>query len=276
MSKNILVISGGGIKGLCGLGSLKCLIDNNIITKPKIMAGSSVGAVICFLFNIGYDPKNIYEILEQIDFKKLVKYNEPENYFTNMCFGIGSPEPILQSIYGFMKKKGINKKITFKELYEKTSTKLIITGTCLNDTSVKYFSVDTYPNLSILKAIRISIGIPLIFRPYEFDNKLWVDGSVMNNFPIDIFDKQIEDVVGIYLDDHYEIVDKFNEIQDYFFHIFKCMGRGLNCCKIELFKKYFVHAISHGNHSTNWEITQEEKKHLYDEGYNSALKYLEL
>ena len=31
--KNILVLSGGGIKGLATLGSLKCLMDNEIIVK---------------------------------------------------------------------------------------------------------------------------------------------------------------------------------------------------------------------------------------------------
>jgi predicted acylesterase/phospholipase RssA len=109
--KKILVISGGGIKGLSGLGSFKCLLDNNIVDTFDIIAGSSVGAIICFLYNIGYDPKDIYNILEQIDFTQLIKYVEPENLLFDPCFGISSPEPILYSIYCLMKKKNINKNL---------------------------------------------------------------------------------------------------------------------------------------------------------------------
>lgn len=273
--KKILVISGGGLKGFAGLGSLKCLLDNYVINNCDTLAGSSVGAVICFLYNIGYGPKDIYDVLEQIDFTKLIKYIEPENLLLDPCFGISSPEPIIYSIHKFMKNKNINNKITFLQLYEMTKTNLIITGTCLNDITIKYFSHSTTPDMQILKALRISISIPFIFRPYQYDGKLWVDGGVMNNFPIDLFNDRLSDVIGIYMDDVYDNIDEIEEIQDYFIRVFKCVFRGLNYNKIELFKKYFVHIKTKGNHSTNWEITQQDKKMLYDEGYKQTLDYVE-
>lgn len=272
--KKILVISGGGIKGFNALGSLKCILDNNIGNLFETMAGSSVGAVICFLYNIGYGPKDIYDVLEQIDFTKLIKYIEPENLLVEPCFGISSPEPILHCIYSFMKKMNINKNITFAQLYSMTNTNLIITGTCLNDISIKYFSHTTTPNMQILKALRITISIPFIFRPYQYDGKLWVDGGVMNNFPIDLFNNKLDDVIGIYMDDIYESVNEIEEIQDYFIRVFKCVFRGLNYNKIELFKKYFVHIKTSSTHTTNWEITHDEKKMLYDEGYNQTQDYI--
>lgn len=273
-NKKILVISGGGLKGLAGLGSLKCLLDNNITLLFDTLAGSSVGAVICFLYNIGYEPQDIYEVLEQIDFTKLIKYIEPENLLLDPCFGISSPEPIMYSIYKFMKNKNINKNITFSQLYTMTKINLIITGTCLNNITIKYFSHSTTPDMQILKALRISISIPFIFRPYQWDGKLWVDGGVINNFPIDLFNDKLDDVIGIYMDDIYDVIDEIDEIQDYFIRVFKCVVRGLNYNKIELFKKYFVHIKSSGNHSTNWEISQTEKKNLYNEGYNQTLLYI--
>lgn len=273
--KKILVMSGGGLKGFAGLGSLKCLLDNDITNKFDTLAGSSVGAVICFLYNIGYGPKDIYDILEQIDFTKLIKYIEPENLLLDPCFGISSPEPIIYSIYKFMKNKNINNKITFLQLYEMTKTNLIITGTCLNDVTIKYFSHSTTPDMQILKALRISISIPFIFRPYQYDGKLWVDGGVMNNFPIDLFNDRLDDVIGIYMDDVYDYINEIEEIHDYFIRVFKCVFRGLNYNKIELFKKYFVHIKTQGNHSTNWEITQQDKKMLYDAGYKQTLDYIE-
>jgi NTE family protein len=272
--KKILVISGGGLKGIAGLGSLKCLLDNGITDFFDTLAGSSIGAVICFLYNLGYDPKDMYDILEQIDLTQLVKYIEPENLLMEPCFGITSPELIMSSIYKFMKNKNINKNLTFAELYNITKTNLIITGTCLNDISLKYFSHTTTPNMQILKALRITISIPFIFRPYHYDGKLWVDGGVMNNFPIDLFNDKLDDVIGIYIDNIYDTIDEIEEIQDYFIRVFRCMCRGLNYNKIELFKKYFVHIKTNEDHSINWKITQEEKKLLYDEGYNQTIDYI--
>lgn len=273
--KKILVISGGGIKGLTGLGSFKCILDNNVVNKFEILAGSSVGAVICFLYNIGYDPKDVYEVMEEIDFTQLIKYIEPEILLVEPCFGISSPEPILYSIYSFMKKKNIDKNITFEQLYALTKTELIMTGTCLNDISLKYFSYRTTPDMQILKALRITISIPFIFRPYQYNGKLWVDGGVMNNFPIDLFNDRLNDVIGIYIDDVYESIEEIEEIQDYFIRVFRCVFRGLNYNKIELFKKYFIHIKTQGNHSTNWEITQQDKKMLYDEGYKQTNIYID-
>jgi NTE family protein len=273
--KNILVISGGGLKGFAGLGSLKCLLDNNVLEYIETFAGTSVGSAICFLYIIGYDPKDIYEVLEQVDFSMLIKYVEPEYLLEDPCFGFSSPEPMLNIIYNFMKKKNINKNITFKQLYDITKKTLIITGTCLNDVSIKYFSHILTPDMQILKAIRITISIPFIFRPYRYDNKLWVDGGLINNFPIDLFNDKIENVIGIYMDDVYECVDNIEEIQDYFVRIFKCVIRGLNYNKIQLFNKYFIHIKTTGNHSTNWEITSPEKKMLYDLGYNQTTEYIQ-
>jgi NTE family protein len=272
--KNILIISGGGLKGLSGLGALTYLIENEIIVCPEIYAGTSVGSVICFLMNIGYSSQDIYEILLQIDFTQLIKYIEPENLLIDPCFGLSSPEPILQVIYSFMKKKNIKKNITFRELFDLTKTKLVITGTCINDVTINYFSVDKYPNMPILKAIRISISIPFIFRPYLYEGKLWVDGGCMDNFPIDMFADKLDDVIGIYLDDHYESVKDIGEIQDYFYRIFKCFYRGLNYNKIKLYEKYFIHVICTGNHGTNWEISQQDKENLYNLGYDCAKKYI--
>lgn len=272
--KNIIVISGGGIKGLCALGALEKLYLDSIIVNPDILAGTSVGAIICFLINIGYLPKDIYNILEQIDFTQIIKYDEPENLFNNVCFGISSPEPIMNVIYSFMKKKNINKKITFKELFDITQAKLIITGSCINDLTIQYFSVDTYPNMSVLKALRISISIPFIFKPYLFENKYWIDGGCMNNYPIDLFADKLNDVVGIYLDNYYNYVEKIDDIQDYFFRVLKCIYRGIDINKIELFEKNTIRIIVFDDVMIAWEITQSNKKKLFDLGFDFASKYI--
>ena len=43
--------------------------------------------------------------------------------------------------------------------------------------------------------------LPLLFKPMEYDNKCWIDGGVINNFPIDYCNDQINNTLGIAIKD---------------------------------------------------------------------------
>jgi NTE family protein len=48
--------------------------------------------------------------------------------------------------------------------------------------------------MSVRLAIRISISVPIVFTPVLYNNNYYVDGGVINNFPmnlIGIVDKSI-------------------------------------------------------------------------------------
>jgi len=44
---------------------------------------------------------------------------------------------------------------------------------------------DTFPTLRVVDAIRASMSLPLMFRPYVHEGHYWVDGAVRANFPWD-------------------------------------------------------------------------------------------
>ena len=54
-----LVISGGGIKGLSGLGALQYLEDNKLLESINTYIGTSIGGIILYLLAIGYKPIEI-------------------------------------------------------------------------------------------------------------------------------------------------------------------------------------------------------------------------
>ncbi len=272
--KNILVLSGGGIKGISTLGALKYLYENEILLKPDIFCGTSVGGAICLLLNIGFSPIAIYNIFESIDFTQLIT-SDIENILDDTCFGFNSPDPMMYVLVTLLKNKNHDKKITFKELYNNTGSKLIVTGTCINDASIHFFSVDKTPDMEVLKAIRITISIPIFFKPFNHENKIWIDGACINNYPIDIFADKLNDVVGILLDDDYSFVENIEDMEKYFLRIFKCILRGTILNKYELFKKNTIRIICDCELSSNWELGVEIKKQLFNLGYSSAKKFYE-
>jgi NTE family protein len=269
--KNIVVLSGGGINGFAILGALQKLIELNIIVSPDIYCGTSVGSIISLLLNIGYLPINIFNLLLIIDFSKLIE-NKIDNILEETCFGLYSPEPIIEMLKLFMIKKNINPEITFNDLFKLTSTKLIITGTCINDISLYYFSIDHSPNMKVIEAIRISMSIPIFFKPYFYNNKYWIDGGCINNYPIELFTDRLDDVIGINIIDNY-YNENFEDIQTYIFSVVKSILKGQHNYKNDIFKDFTLTILCPSNTCNNWEITNDVKKELYNIGYESGNKY---
>jgi predicted acylesterase/phospholipase RssA len=56
----------------------------------------------------------------------------------------------------------------------------------------------------------MSYAIPLLFKPVIHNNMFYIDGAVMNNFPIKYFKKDIKNTIGI------SITTKENNIYDIF------------------------------------------------------------
>jgi len=98
------------------------------------------------------------------------------------------------------------KNITFQQLWdftpEEKRKKLLITGTNLTLGRTIVFSKDETPDFPVADAVRISMSLPMIFKPYEITEKkdnwpppgVYVDGGVWNNLPSRLFDGDIEKV----------------------------------------------------------------------------------
>jgi predicted acylesterase/phospholipase RssA len=265
--KNIVVLSGGGMNGFATLGALQKLIELNIIVSPDIYCGTSIGAVIALLMSIGYTPINILNLACVVDISKLI-ISKLDNILEEVCFGLNSLEPVVDLLKLFMTKKNIDPEITFAELFKITSIKLIVTGTCINDTNLYYFSVDHSPDMKVIDAVIISISLPLFFKPFFYNNKYWIDGGCINNYPIDLFEDRLDDVIGINLivNNHNE---SFEDIQTYIGAVVKSILKGQHYYKNNIFDKYSINIECPSNTCTNWDITDDGKKELYDLGYKS-------
>jgi NTE family protein len=95
------------------------------------------------------------------------------------------------------------KKITFYHFWAATGVDLFITGVNVSRQRPMYFSVWHTPDFPVIEAIQISMNIPILFKPIYINSKvhggaedeynqkyhgLWVDGGMLNNYPIHAFD----------------------------------------------------------------------------------------
>lgn len=165
MVKNLnvaLVLSGGGARGFAHIGVLKALNDSGIF--PTQIAGTSMGAIIGLLYAAGMQPKAIIDEIENL---KL--------YDLRTSFG-KLRKRSLHVLYPIIHKAiGIHR-------FEDLSLPLFIAVTNVNRGKAEIISKG-----DCIHAALASATIPFIFRAYTNHRASYVDGGLLNNFPIDPF-----------------------------------------------------------------------------------------
>jgi len=267
-NKSILVLSGGGFKGLGILGLLYKLYKHDLLKDIKTIAGSSIGAIIGFMMSIGYSPKKIYKIVKNINFTDVMTINQKNLFKTG---GINNGDGIINLLTDSMNLMNFSPDLTFGELYEKKDIKLIITGTCLNTNSVEYFSIDEDSNMQILDAIRISMSFPFVFTPVKYNDKLYIDGGCIDNFPINIFtaEERKEKMIGIHVKNHIEKKIIINTIEDYCLSIINCLIFKFDNIKNP--NKYLIELELDTNIIPTHVLTKNEMRELFRNGFNYKL-----
>lgn len=196
-----LVLSGGGIKGISFVGAIHKLWEYGMVSDPngklklKGIAGASAGSIVSSLLAIGYSPDELMNIVPSIDFEKIFDdkkgiIRDGLNVLTN--WGVCPGNYILELMGILIEQKTGNKDYTISDLYKETGVELVIVVT--NDSYKKTIYLhprnpeEIYANIPIRVAIRMSMSIPFAFEPYQYNNCSFVDGGVLDNYPLHVFD----------------------------------------------------------------------------------------
>src|SRR5205085_988676 len=107
-----------------------------------------------------------FKFIQLIDLNQLKNFNV-QNIITK--FGLDDGSRVLIMFSKLMAAKGYSQEITFNEFYKKTKKKFIVTGACINDKKIYYFSHTNYPDMKVFDAVRISMAIPIIYTPHIFE-----------------------------------------------------------------------------------------------------------
>lgn len=185
-----LVIEGGGSKNIASLGALSFLEQQGLINNLSNYAGTSSGAIICTLLNMGFTSQEIFNVIFNGQVNKTTQSNI-WMWFYNILkkYGIHNPHKVNKLITDLFKTKQHPPNITFKQLYQKTNKNLVITGTNITKQKIDYFHHLNTPNMPIIDAIRITMNIPLYFTKIQHNGDYYVDGFLLMNFPLYYFDE---------------------------------------------------------------------------------------
>ena len=269
-----LVLSGGSIRGLSHVGALQRLIKEKLIDlkKLKAVAGTSAGALFAILIVLGFSIEEIWEFILCLDMKKMVK---PDFWlFLKKC-GVESGCIIHNLFEEILTKKTGTKHINFRQLYEKTKIHLTVVGSCLTTKETIYYDHINTPNFKVSMAIRISISMPGFFTPVTIDDKKYIDGSVLNNYAMNLFQDRLDETIGIRICNEYDTDYKCPEQ-----YLMAVMNLFMYRHFDETSKKYsnntvFVKDTVDSVFVFNFDLDNETKMKLYKCGITAAEEFIE-
>jgi NTE family protein len=203
-----LVLEGGGVRAIAFMGALKYLYENNLLKNIKKVIGSSAGSIYATFIASKLPIEEGLKVLESKnlnDLKDITYIPSPFSYMKDAIqvinnFGAFSGDNLFEWLSQLMILFSGKSNITFQEYFEKSGIELVITGTNLNRCKTIYYSYKTTPKMEVRLAMRISTSIPLFFRPIKLENPdkigesdFYVDGGLLNNYPIWYFDREGEE-----------------------------------------------------------------------------------
>ena len=181
-----IVINGGGSNGLINYGALKYLNQQRFweIENIKSIHGTSIGAIIGVLLSLKYDWETLDDYIIkrpwdkefEIKLEQLILINENKALMNNNMLNI-----IFEKL---LDAKELNININLKEFYDWNKIDIHFYCVELNNFEKVNINYETNPELKLIDAIKMTSAIPIFFPPMIINNKIYVDGGIMCNYPI--------------------------------------------------------------------------------------------
>lgn len=188
-----LVLSGGGAMGIAHIGVIQAIEEAGI--RIDYITGTSMGSLVGGLYAIGYSSDQLAELATSNNFTELFTERPDRQYISNYekindnrtiaTFPVSEkridlPVGIIsgQNVYTFL--SSLTQSVHGIEHFDDFDIPFAAVATNLETGEAEVFRSGYLPD-----ALRASISIPSIFSPHEVDGKLYIDGGLIRNLPVE-------------------------------------------------------------------------------------------
>ena len=156
-----LVLSGGGTRGAAAIGAVKALQEAGI--EAQCIAGTSVGALVGAFYGAGYGFADMMQIFEEIPLFPLSGYTLHKPGIIDTGQYAERLSPYFEDVR-----------------FEDLSCPLHVAATNLNTGGCEYFHSGP-----LIPALLATTAVPGVFAPVRVGEHLYVDGGIIDNFPVE-------------------------------------------------------------------------------------------
>jgi NTE family protein len=261
-----LVLSGGGLKGLATIGAYK-IIEESL--NLESITAVSVGAVIGMLIVAGYTGDEMEKLIIEKDISTL-KQVKITSLVSN--YGLDSGVKIIKWLGELLKVKGFSTSVTLKQFYEYKRIHFKIGVTNLTKIQLEFFDHVKHPNVLLLDAVKMSFSIPFVFSCVKYNGDVYVDGCMIDNYPIFLNDDVIDDTIGIRLYSEMEQDNKIDSFPDYIGSIIKLLLYNNDYSNYE---DNTINIMVPSNLALDFTLSKEDKTSIIQLGIDAAREFNE-
>jgi NTE family protein len=202
-----LVLSGGGARGIAHIGVLKALEEEGIV--PDYITGVSMGSIVGGLYAAGYSADSLEQIVLNADWPSILSGDisekdvvfEEKRAFRQELFNMPVRDWKISAPSSLIQGQQISAMLQYYTFPVAT-----ISDFDSLDIPFKTVAVDIekcepviFESGILADALRASMAIPSAFSAIEIDGRLFVDGGMMHNFPVqEALDMGAEFIIGSY------------------------------------------------------------------------------
>lgn len=293
-----LVLEGGGVKGLGLVGAYTEIQKAGY--QVRRVAGTSAGAIIGSLIAAGMPVETMLAAMKEVDYTKF----RDESFIDKL--GVAGKSASLLFEKGIYEGKYLRDWLAeqLERLGVRTFADLKIDEPWVKDAPVsqRYKLVVVASDISggrlarlpwdyerygldpdtqlVADAVRASMSIPFFYEPVQLDGKTLVDGGMLSNFPINLFDNTPDwPTFGVKLSAKPDANLVANPIHSTFDLAKALLATMINahdqmhvddpCTEA---RTMFVETFK--IKATDFDITTEEQARLYESGQDAAKKFL--
>lgn len=187
-----LALSGGGALGIAHIGVIQAIEEAGI--RIDYITGTSMGSLVGGLYAIGYTSDQLAEMATSNNFIELFSEKPDRRFISNYekitddrtiaTFPISEkridlPVGIIsgQNVYTYLAR--LTQSVHGIEKFDDFPIPFAAVATDLETGEAKVFRSGYLPD-----ALRASISIPSLFSPHDIDGKVYVDGGLIRNIPV--------------------------------------------------------------------------------------------
>lgn len=170
-----LVLSGGGVRGVAHVGAIKAMEEYGIV--PTHIAGTSSGAVVGALYARGYSCDEMLGFFKDLPIFRMKRY------------AVRKP--------GFIDSEKFYPE--FKRYFPLDDFDLLEKKLFVTATNILNGKLEVFHQGELIRPLLASASVPGVFSPMSIANSYYVDGGVLNNFPVDVIEEYCDKTIGIYV-----------------------------------------------------------------------------
>uniref|UniRef100_A0A6C0ANE6 PNPLA domain-containing protein n=1 Tax=viral metagenome TaxID=1070528 RepID=A0A6C0ANE6_9ZZZZ len=275
-----LVISGGGIKVISIVGTLKALEGQGVLKNIKEISGVSAGAWLAFMLSAGLSIETIEALVLGFEFS-VIRNLKPETFIGfPETFGLDDGTNLIKFVESIFKVAiKIDPSVTFREFNElkRSNIQFRCWATDLKEETTCEFSFKKTPDVKILDALRASMALPLYFTPvtHPISGNLLTDGGIQGNLPLHLLsESERRNCLGIGFEYSDSSKNNPSDLMGFVSSLFACLIHSRHENVLKKLESSIIRIPIHDTVSWDFEISREQRTKLLKNGYDSGLKWL--